>query len=181
MTSPAPASPDEPSTEAGRATAGKVCWALHALTMEHNPDCTVIREGIVAIEREAFWQGVVSVEEVHNPEARAASASVPLTAERLATAEHGHRTQYPHEIGRGCEPWRGECLEDLLIRLGAVTTPALASVPPLDVERLERAVESVWRSPDGKRFLPDALISWMSTFSERIAAAYASETPEQPA
>lgn len=43
----------EPRTEAGRIAQGKVCWALHALTMEHNPDCTVIREAIVAIEREA--------------------------------------------------------------------------------------------------------------------------------
>lgn len=43
----------EPRTEAGRTTAGKVCWALHALTLDHNPDCTVIREGILAIEREA--------------------------------------------------------------------------------------------------------------------------------
>jgi len=44
----------EPRTAAGRALRGKMCWAFHALsTTEHNPDCEIAREGILAIEAEA--------------------------------------------------------------------------------------------------------------------------------
>lgn len=54
-------------------------------------------------------------------------------------------------------------------------------VERLDVERLASAIESVWRSPKGKRHLPDSLISWVTGFASLIAAEYARLTDSSEA
>ena len=55
--SPPPMDP-QPTTDAGKRLLGRRSY------WRHN---TAIRDAILDVELEAFWQGVNSVEEVHNP------------------------------------------------------------------------------------------------------------------